>query len=282
MADGKTALLPRPLTPEQVDAFIRDGFVRLERVFPRALADECVELLWPRIGCAANAPESWTRPVLRHPAWEAAPFARAVSAAPLPAAFDQLVGPGRWRERRHPGLFVIRFPSAADPGDAGWHIDGSFDVGGEWWVNRRSRGRALSLLLLFTDVGPDDAPTRLSVGSHLDVRPVLEPLGESGTHFETVLPLLPNVHKREVALATGDAGDVYLCHPFLVHAASWPHRGTGPRFMAQPELPPAAPLQLEREDADYSPVEIAIRLGLGRGITAGTAAAGATSWQAPS
>ncbi len=35
-------------------------------------------------------------------------------------------------------------------------------------------------------------------------------------------------------LATGHAGDVYLCHPFLVHAASWPHRGTRPRVIAQP------------------------------------------------
>ena len=30
------------------------------------------------------------------------------------------------------------------------------------------------------------------------------------------------------------AGDVYLCHPFLVHAATWPHTGTTPRFIGQP------------------------------------------------
>jgi hypothetical protein len=91
----------------------------------------------------------------------------------------------------------------------------------------------------------------------------LEPIGEAGTHFERVLPLLPDVQKRKVALATGEAGDVYLCHPFLVHAASWPHRGATPRLMAQPELPPAALLDLERADADYSPVEIAVRLRFG-------------------
>jgi len=33
-----------------------------------------------------------------------------------------------------------------------------------------------------------------------------------------------------VELATGEAGDVYLCHPFLVHAAGWPHPKTAPRF----------------------------------------------------
>jgi hypothetical protein len=69
---------------------------------------------------------------------------------------------------------------------------------------------------------------------------------------------------RPTALATGRAGDVFLCHPFLVHAASWPHRGRVPRMMAQPPvallgeyplhgLPPAPP----------SPVEQAILGSLG-------------------
>jgi hypothetical protein len=34
-----------------------------------------------------------------------------------------------------------------------------------------------------------------------------------------------------------DTGTVYLCHPFLVHAAQI-HRGSQPRFMAQPPLLP--------------------------------------------
>jgi hypothetical protein len=32
--------------------------------------------------------------------------------------------------------------------------------------------------------------------------------------------------------ATGKAGDVFLCHPFMVHTATWPHRGAGPRMIA--------------------------------------------------
>ena len=55
----------------------------------------------------------------------------------------------------------------------------------------------------------------------------------------------------------GEAGTVYLCHPFLVHAAQ-PHRGTAPRFMAQPPLLPREPLSLSRPEGDYSPVEQAI------------------------
>jgi hypothetical protein len=119
-------------------------------------------------------------------------------------------------------------------------------------ANLHSRGRALLMLFLFTDVGPDDAPTRILVGSHLDVPPVLESIGDTGTHFDQVVPMIPHVHERQVAFATGEAGDVYLCHPFLVHAAAWPHRGTSPRFMAQPELPPVAPLKLGRRDGSGS------------------------------
>ena len=62
--------------------------------------------------------------------------------------------------------------------------------------------------------------------------------------------------------ATGLAGTVYLCHPFLVHAAQ-PHRGEAPRFMAQPPLIPKMRFELTRSDGNYSLVEQAIRLGLG-------------------
>jgi hypothetical protein len=65
------------------------------------------------------------------------------------------------------------------------------------------------------------------------------------------------------ATATGAAGTVYLCHPFLVHAGQ-PHRGTTPRFLAQPPLVPKVRFELTRGDGNYSPVEQAIRLGLGK------------------
>jgi hypothetical protein len=161
------------------------------------------------------------------------------------------------------GTFPIRFPSSGDPGDAGWHIDGSYRIGDELWVNLSSRERALLMLFLFSDVGPDDAPTRIRVGSHLDVPRVLEPAGETGLPYQQVVPRLCRLDEHPLALATGRAGDVYLCHPFLVHAATWPHRGTAPRFIAQPPLTPVAPLRLERADGAYSPVEIAVRIGLG-------------------
>jgi hypothetical protein len=114
------------------------------------------------------------------------------------------------------------------------------------------------MLFLFSDIGEWDAPTRIRVGSHLDVAKFLEPAGEAGMSR----PVLDKVGaERPQALATGEAGTVYLCHPFLVHAAQ-PHHSSRPRFMAQPPLHPSGPFHLEREDGDYSPVEIAIRRAL--------------------
>jgi len=150
-------------------------------------------------------------------------------------------------------------------------MEGSYTIEGEqgYWLNLRSRGRALLMLFLFSDIGPDDAPTRIKVGSHLDVPPFLEAAGERGLSFYAACAAMDAAGKldsadRALALATGRAGDVYLCHPFLIHSAQ-AHRGREPRFMAQPPLMPTGRLEPRREDGAYSPVERALRLGLGVG-----------------
>jgi hypothetical protein len=186
----------------------------------------------------------------------------------LHSAFDQLVGTGRWEPRGGLGSFPVRFPHPDDPGDAGWHVDLSFsDEGSDpneqrdfsaWRVNITSRGRALLMLFLFSDVGEEDAPTRIRVGSHNDIARLLAPAGAAGMAHLWLEHVGEN---RPLALATGPAGTVYLCHPFVIHAAQM-HRGRQPRFMAQPGLAPSEPLRLEREDGAYSPVEIAIRRAL--------------------
>ena len=157
------------------------------------------------------------------------------------------------------GTFPIRFPHPDDPGDAGWHVEGSFvGAGGESRLNLRSRGRALLMLFLYSDVGPADAPTRVRVGSHLDVAPLLEPHGDAGAEFFALAArAVPATADRPVVDAVGAAGDVYLVHPFVVHSAQ-PHHGTRPRFIAQPPLEPVGELELERDDRAYSAVELSL------------------------
>ena len=263
----------RALSGAQVEQFVQDGFVRIDKAFPRELAEEGRAILWRDLPCDPHDPATWTRPVIRLGHYGDEPFRKAVNSPLLYAAFDQLVGSGRWRPRANLGTFPVRFPHPDDPGDAGWHIDVSFPGPTEnpdekqdfsaWRANVTSRGRALLMLFLFSDITERDAPTRIRVGSHMDMARFLAPAGEAGMS-RMVLDRMGA--DRPEALATGEAGTVYLCHPFLVHAAQM-HRGFAPRFMAQPPLHPAEPFRLEREDGDYSPVEIAIRHALQEGGT---------------
>lgn len=255
----------RALTAAQIESFIADGFVRIDGAFSADIAAECRSILWPLTGCDPDDPATWTGPVVRIGYRADPPFAASANTPLLHAAFDQLVGKGRWAPRVDMGTFPIRFPSDEPPGDDGWHIDVSFgwqerpDDFMSWRANIYSRDRALLMLFLYSDVGDDDAPTRIRVGSHLEIARELAPAGEAGLSLRelTADGYRSTAHLPE-ALATGPAGTVYLCHPFLVHAAQ-KHRGRVPKFMAQPGLIPKEQIALERTDGNYSPVERSIR-----------------------
>jgi Phytanoyl-CoA dioxygenase (PhyH) len=247
----------------QVEGFVRDGAIKLSGAFPREVADECRSRLWAATGCDEHDPATWTRPVIRIDYRDDPPFAAAATSPRLHAAFDQLAGPGRWRPRTGLGTFPIRFPSAADPGDAGWHIE-STGVGpdGRPRIDPASRERVLLLLFLFSEVGPDDAPTRVRLGSHRDAAAALADAGPDGADFFDVASRLGASAERPETPATGAPGDVWLCHPFVVHAAQ-AHHGRRPRFMAQPPLPGTQDIDPGRPAQQQSPVERAIAGVLG-------------------
>ena len=254
------------LTPQEIEQFIKNGFVKLEHAFPDTLAEAGREILWRDTGCNPNNPDTWTKPVVRLGYYSDEPFQKAVNTERLHAAFDQLAGKGQWLPRTDLGTFPVRFPANDDPGDTGWHVDASFP--GEavqdyfsWRINIFSKGRALLMLFLFSDIGEHDAPTRILAGSHLDVARTLAPHGDAGLTFMELAQQLVIPDERPVTFATGKAGTVYLCHPFIAHAAQ-PHRGVQPRFMAQPPLLSAKPFSVYGESKYTCPVEQAIRVAL--------------------
>ena len=78
-------------------------------------------------------------------------------------------------------------------------------------LSLRSRARALLMLFLFSEVGPQDAPTRIRVGSHLVAPKVLEPYGDDGAPWlEVCEQVVPASEHLPVVSATGSPG------------ASWP------------------------------------------------------------
>lgn len=249
------------LSPQQIDQFINQGFIRIDDAFPAGLATQARDILWNDLGLDRNDPSAWARPVIRLGMYTQEPFVASANTPVLHTAFDQLVGVGKWLACRSMGTFPVRFPSDDDPGDAGWHVDAGFpgsDPGNfwEWRVNVHSRGRGLLMLFLYSDVSITDAPTRIRIGSHADVARILQAEGETGLAFMELAGKLDAMPEREIAFATGRAGTVYLCHPFLVHAAQR-HSGLEPKFMAQP------PLLLREELDQNSIVAKAIRHALG-------------------
>lgn len=255
------------LSAADLEAFRRNGFVQVPAAVPWPVVDACVEVIWSRLaerGVLRDVPSTWTAPVVRIDCPEGGadgePFAQAGTTKPLWDAYDQLLGPHTWWKREGVGGTIpVRFPHPSDPGDAGWHVEASFELDGQPRANIRSRDRGLLALFLFSDVGPEDAPTRVRVGSHIDTSRLLalaDP--EQGLHSDVLAQLATaaSAH-RPVAQVTGSAGDVFLCHPFLVHAASWPHRGSTPRIIAQPGVALLTPFTFADRSAAH-PVEAMI------------------------
>ncbi|KXP12488.1 phytanoyl-CoA dioxygenase [Tsukamurella pulmonis] len=258
------------VTDEQVEDFVRDGFVAVRGAFSGATAAAARDVLWEELasyGLDRDDPSTWDRPVIRLGEHDEAPFREAAASPLLAEAADRLAGPGGWVPRVSLGTFPVRFPCEDGPGDDGWHLDPSFpgdqpEAFLHWRINVRSKGRALLMLFLFSDIGVDDAPTRLRVGSHRAMAPLLRPYGEEGAEMGALIPEFAQTAHLPEAVATGAAGDVYLCHPFLVHAsqALSPGPGRGARFLAQPALL-GPPVDLDRPDTELTPVARAIALG---------------------
>jgi hypothetical protein len=146
------------------------------------------------------------------------PFGEIARSPLLARALDELCRASGWVPRGQLGMVPVRFPRLPPADDRGWHVDSNvFPPGGGALCGARSQ--TMLLLTLLSDVGPDDAPTRIRIGSQRDAAS----------------------ERRPLAYATGQPGDVYLVHPLTVHAAD-EHRGGEPRFMAQTPLFLTAPL----------------------------------------
>lgn len=252
------------LNTKEIEQFIKKGFVRIDHVFSKDVADQVLDILWNDIPFDRNKPSTWVEPVIRLGMYTQPPFVESLNNEKMYAIFDQLVGENRWIPCRNVGTFPVRFPSVKQPNDIGKHVDVSFPGNDpnnyfEWCANVKSKGRALLMLVLYSDVSENDAPTVIYEGSHIDVARLLSKEGDEGLTFMELAGRLDALPKKQEVYATGKAGTVYLCHPFLVHSAQ-PHKGSTPKFMAQP------PLLLKEEffisDNINSPVERAIRLGI--------------------
>ena len=253
------------LTGKQVEHFVTEGFVRIDHAFSKEIARQAVDILWNDIPFDRTNRETWTEPVIRLGMYAQKPFIDSVNTRELHTIFDQLVGVDQWIPCRNVGTFPVRFPAEKPPSDTGRHVDASFPGNDptnyfDWRINIKSKGRALLMLVLYSDVGETDAPTVIYHKSHIDVAKILSTEGDSGLSFTALATRLNTLPVRGESLATGKAGTIYLCHPFLVHSAQR-HKGENPKFMAQPPLLLKSELTIEGRH-HFTPLEKAIRAGL--------------------
>lgn len=258
--------MPELLSKKEIEQFIHNGFVRIESAFSQEIAEAVVDILWHDLPVDRSNPATWTEPVIRLGMYTQQPFVESLNGQKLHLIFDQLIGQDRWIPCRSVGTFPVRFPSDKKPNDTGKHVDVSFPGSDptnyfEWRANVKSKGRALLMLVLYSDVSEKDAPTILYNGSHKDVAKLLAKEGDWGLSFVEIAEKINDLPERKEVYATGKAGTVYLCHPFLVHSAQ-PHTGTVPKFMAQPPLLLRGELTIADSTVGYTPVEQAIRLAL--------------------
>ena len=253
----------RVLKANDVDHFIRKGYVKVERAFSPAIADEWSKVCFERLGYDQDDLTTWAEARIhmggsKHV--EVKEFAPRVYDAicDLLGGEKRLEQPCRWSDH-----FIVNLGIGADepwqpagPATPGWHKDGDFF---RHFLDSPEQG--LLVFVNWTDVVHRGGPTYIATDSVPVVAKFL------AAHPEGVLPgefdfpgLVGECHEFEEA--TAEAGDVYLLHPFLLHAASQnPLRRI--RIITNPPVHLSEPMRFDRKNPDeFSPVELGVLAGL--------------------
>lgn len=255
-----------PLSSEQIEQFIDNGFVVIRDCFSREFAEEWTANAFKRLAYDANDPATWEQEIVHMPSTQFVPMDEIAPKA-WQAACALLGGAERVKPCSWGDSMIVNFHKGADkpwqppsPQSGGWHKDGDFF---RHFLDSPEQG--LLTIVIWSDIAPKGGGTFVASDSVPHVSRLL------AAHPEGLLPSgapeasfgsLINQCEKFVEL-TGQIGDVALVHPFVLHASSQNHSGKA-RFITNPPIMLKEPMQFDRENpADFSPVELAILRGLG-------------------
>jgi len=250
------------LTDEQAKHFLDKGYVVIHDCFTADAAAELTANIWTRLGYDPNNKDTWAEPSIHMPshhqvdvtqfapkAWQAA--------CDLVGGAERVAQPYSWGDG-----FIVNLYQGADrpwepatPASGGWHKDGDFF---RHFLDSPEQG--LLTLVLWSDVVHQGGATFVACDS---VGPVTRRLAE---YPAGVLPggfgdLIGEC--SDFAEATGRVGDVFLLHPFVLHAKAQNVLRI-PRVITNPPIRLAEPMRFDRTDpAEHSLVEQAVLRGLG-------------------
>jgi len=266
----------RVLRDADVEHFLKHGYVVIRGCFSRQDAEEHLRTMWTRLGYDPQDRSTWAEPSVHMPGRREIDVA---SFAPRAwGAVCDLVGgperisatdPFRWND----GFIVNLAEGAGRPwADAsaaapGWHKDGDFF---RHFLDSPEQG--LLTLVLWTDVRHQGGATFVAADSVAPVARFLAahpegvypdgadaPAG-SGVAFDYAALM---AECGEFVEATGEVGDVYLLHPFILHARAQ-NVLRAVRVITNPPVTLAEPMRFDRPDpAEHSLVERAVLRALG-------------------
>jgi hypothetical protein len=254
------------LSAAQCDQFLERGFVLVEEVFDRAVANECCGVVWDAVGRHALGWSSPDHPVtwrdnfvhLQY-GFHGGPFSHAVTPR-FRSALDELLGADRWTWNESSGWWPVLFPGFAagrSAGELGWHVDSD-----DRSPTLRVPEKAVVALWYFSDVGSGDGGTAVLPGSHLEIARLLAEVEPGSLNDERIPPRMPRpTADNDIVEITGRAGSVLFAHPFVVHASNC-NTGGRVRFACNPHVDLFGPLQLERATDEQSLVEQAVARAL--------------------
>jgi hypothetical protein len=232
--------------------------MRVPRAFDAAAAASMREAVWDalaKVGVRRDQPSTWTTERPSHlQRLKDDPVFRAVGGKALLAAIDAALGGKPYETPENWGAFFIAFPSDAEWGvpTSGWHIDANYLS--PLWPTGGVKTHAL-----FGDIAPRGGGTQIVSGSHRLVHAWFKenppPPGARGAELRKLLqahPYIRDLHAKgdrreriarfmeraecvdgvplQVIENTGQAGDVILLHPLVLHVAA-PNTSAEPRFL---------------------------------------------------
>jgi len=253
----------RALSDQDVDHFIRKGYVKIEGAFSPDVAAQWSEDCFERLGYDKNDKSTWVEQRIHMAGTkhvDVSEFAPRVHDAmcDLLGGEERLGRPCQWSDG-----FIVNLGIRADepwqpagPETPGWHKDGDFF---RHFLDSPEQG--LLVFVNWTDVVHLGGPTYISTDSVPVIAKFLadRPEGVLPTAFG-FSEIIKQCHEFEEA--TAKAGDVFLLHPFLLHAASQnPLRLI--RIITNPPVRSAEPFCFNRPDGAYPPVELSVLAALG-------------------
>jgi hypothetical protein len=209
------------LTSAEIEHFLEFGYIKVPAAVPRSVCEQAERDAFRRLGFDMEDQSTWSMPRIHMPADRHFPVDEV-----SPVLYEKMCAlVGGAHKLQHPchwsDAYIVNVGERAEeawqpagPDCPGWHVDGDFFL---HFLD--SPEQALLVVVLWTDVVHQGGPTYLATDSVPVIAKYL------AAHPEGVEPNGFDFKARirecsRFAEATGEAGDVYLIHPFTLHAVS--------------------------------------------------------------